>query len=77
MKFMQSLQRILENSVFVTTSVTSAFVAGGITLYENVSSWMGLLALLASIFSALSVGAYHLWKIFMERKRSAWRKNDQ
>ena len=72
---MQYLHRILENSVFVATSVTSAFVAGGITLYENINSWMGLLALAASIFSALSVGIYHLWKLLVDLKGSKKRNS--
>ena len=66
---MQNVQRLLENGVFVATSTTTAFVAGGLTLFERVNSWLGLVALLASIFSASAVGVYHLWKLCSERRK--------
>ena len=66
---MQYVQRLLENTVFVATSTTTAFVAGGLTLFEKINSWLGLVALLASIFSASAVGVYHLWKLFSERRK--------
>jgi len=66
---MQYVQRLLENTVFVATSTTTAFIAGGLTLFERLNSWLGLVALLASIFSASAVGVYHLLKLFSERRK--------